>query len=71
MTTRDRAYAAAVLASVLGLIVLVVLVFQFGQRHPSPPELQDHPNEAIPGTIVYFDTDGTTPRFVRIADRAK
>ena len=58
MTRKDRAYAAAVLGSVLALILVVVMVFQFGQHHPSPPSLQDHPNLAIPGTLVYFDKDG-------------
>ena len=58
MTRRDRAYAAVVMASVLGLVLAVVLVFQFGRHHPSPPSLTDNPNPAIPGTLVYFDKDG-------------
>ncbi len=58
MTRKDRAYAAAVLGSVLALVLAVVLVFQFGRHHPSPPSLTEHPNSSIPGTLVYFDKDG-------------
>lgn len=62
MTRRDRAYAGAVLVAMLTLVIAVVLVFQFGRHHPSPPSLQDHPNSSIPGIVAYFDKDGCIVR---------
>ena len=45
---RQRAYVAGILGGVAALLVLVVVVLQFGRYDPSPPSLQENPNPAIP-----------------------
>ncbi|HMS59214.1 MAG TPA: hypothetical protein PKA49_10220 [Tepidiformaceae bacterium] len=54
---RQRAYVAGILGGVAALLVLVVVVLQFGRYDPSPPSLQENPNPAIPGMIAWWDTD--------------
>ncbi|MGE3077206.1 MAG: TolB family protein [Dehalococcoidia bacterium] len=56
--TRRNLYAAGVLAGLGVLAVLVVVVFAFGRRHPSPPSLTDNPRREIPGEILYLDREG-------------
>ena len=52
-----RLYTAAVLGGVMAVAITLVLVLQFGRHTPSPPSLQDDPNPAIPGKILYLDQD--------------
>lgn len=50
--------AVAGAISGLGVLVLVTLViFQFGRHDPSPPSLADSPNPAIPGELLFLDED--------------
>jgi len=53
---RTRLYAAGILGGLTVLAVAVFVVFQFGRKDPSPPSLQDHPNPAIPGEVLYLDS---------------
>ncbi|MCC7363483.1 MAG: hypothetical protein IT303_03855 [Dehalococcoidia bacterium] len=53
----QRLWAAAILGGVLAMIVLVVVVIQFGRKDPSPPSLQDNPELAITGRIAYVNQD--------------
>jgi len=59
---RGRLWAAAIVAGVAAIVVLVVLVFKFGRYDPSPPSLVEHPNDAIPGEIIYIDREGCIQR---------
>ena len=52
-----RVLVAGVFSGLAVVILLAVVIFQFGRRDPSPPSLQDHPNPAIPGDIVYLATN--------------
>jgi hypothetical protein len=54
---RTRLYVAAVLGGLALLAAVVVVVFAFGRKDPSPPSLQDNPNTAIPGEILYVNRD--------------
>ncbi|MGE0601369.1 MAG: hypothetical protein AB7J35_18135 [Dehalococcoidia bacterium] len=56
--TRRNLYAAGVLVGLAILVVLVVIVFAFGRRHPSPPSLTDNPRAEIPGEVLYLNRDG-------------
>lgn len=55
---KERAYVVGVIAGLGGLVVLAVVVLQYGRFDPSPPSLQDHPNASIPGKIAWWDKDG-------------
>lgn len=52
---RARLYVAAVLGGLGALVVVAVVVLRVGRIDPSPPQLAGHPNNAIPGEIVYLD----------------
>lgn len=54
---RTRLYVAGILGGLALLIVFVVVIFAFGRSDPSPPSLRDHPNIAIPGEILFLDSD--------------
>lgn len=54
---RTRLYVAAVLAGLAALVLTILIVINFGRHDPSPPSLQDNPNGAIPGRIIYLDED--------------
>lgn len=54
---RTRLYAAGILSGLALLLVTAFLVFQFGRKHPSPPLLEDHPNAAIPGELLFINSD--------------
>ena len=60
--TRQRLFVAGVFASFAVLLLLSVVIFQFGRRNPSPPSLQDHPNPAIPGEVIYLSTNSCITR---------
>lgn len=60
--TRQRLFVAGVFASFAVLLLLSVVIFQFGRRNPSPPSLQDHPNPAIPGEVIYLATNSCITR---------
>jgi hypothetical protein len=62
MSVRDRLTAAAVILALAVLALVVVLVFAFGRHDPSPPALTKHPNDAIPGELLYIDSDGCIVR---------
>ena len=51
---RPQLFVAAVFAGFAVLALLSVLIFQFGRHDPSPPSLQDTPNPAIPGEVLYL-----------------
>lgn len=51
-----RLYAAGVLGGLAVLIVAALLIFAFGRHDPSPPSLQDKPNPAIPGELLFVDS---------------
>ncbi len=55
---RQRATIAAILGGIAVVFVLAVLVIGPGRHHPSPPSLQDHPNAAIQGELLYVDSNG-------------
>jgi hypothetical protein len=55
---KARLYVAGVLAAVALVLVLAVVVLQFGISQPSPPSLRDHPRDEIPGSILHFDLGG-------------
>lgn len=59
---RGRLYLAGVLGGIAALIVLGVVVFQFGRFDPSPPSLQDDPDDTIPGQVAYLNGDGCVMR---------
>jgi len=61
---RARLYVVGALGGLAALAVAVVVVLAFGRHDPSPPSLEDEPNPAIPGEILYLDRDGC---FVRVA----
>lgn len=54
---RPRLFVGGVFAGFAILALLAVLIFQFGRRHPSPTSLQDNPNPAIPGEVIYLDSN--------------
>lgn len=54
MTARDRLMVVGVFAGLSALAVVIVLVLAFGRYDPSPPSLQDTPNPAIPGEVLYL-----------------
>lgn len=51
---RQQLFVAGVFAGFAVLALLAVLIFQFGRHNPSPPSLQDNPNPAIPGEVLYL-----------------
>ncbi len=55
---RGRLYVAGVLAGVTAVLVLAIVVLEFGISHPSPPSLRDTPRDQIPGSILYLDDRG-------------
>ncbi|MGD9889774.1 MAG: hypothetical protein AB7R89_14530 [Dehalococcoidia bacterium] len=57
-----RLAVAGVIAGVAAVLVLVVVVVIAGRFDPSPPSLQRHSVPAIPGEILYVDTDGCIVR---------
>jgi hypothetical protein len=59
---RQRAVVAAVLCGLVAMVAVPLLIFQFGRHDPSPPSLEDEPNPAIPGEVLYFDEDGCVVR---------
>lgn len=62
MTVRDRLMVALVFLALGALAVTFVLVFAFGERNPSPKSLQDTPNPAIPGEVLYLGTNSCIMR---------
>ena len=59
---KSRLIVAGILLGLAAIVVVPVLVFQFGRSDPSPPALEDKPNVAIPGELLYFDEDGCVVR---------
>ena len=59
---RARLTFAGVLFGLAAIVVVPLLIFQFGRHDPSPPSLTKDPNPAIPGEILYFDEDGCVVR---------
>jgi hypothetical protein len=55
---RQRAIVAAVLSALVAIIAVPLLIFAYGRHDPSPDSLEDEPNGAIPGTVLFFDEDG-------------
>ncbi len=55
---KARLYVAGVLAGLAAVLVLAIVVLEFGISHPSPPSLRDHPRDEIPGSILYVDNRG-------------
>lgn len=53
----QRLWVAGVLGGLVLVLGVVVLVFQFGIKNPSPPSLNDDPRAEIAGRIAYVDTD--------------
>ena len=54
---KTRLYAAGILAGLAALIVVAVVVFAFGRNNPSPPSLERNPNPAIPGELLFINSD--------------
>lgn len=54
---KTRLYAAGILGGLAVLLVTVLAVFAFGRSSPSPPSLEKHPNPAIPGELLYVNSD--------------
>lgn len=54
---KARLYVASVIGGLALLVITVVVVLNYGRHDPSPPSLRDHPNPAIPGTVIYLDED--------------
>ena len=54
---KTRLYVASVLAGLALLVIMIVVVLNYGRHDPSPPSLRDHPNPAIPGKVIYVDED--------------
>lgn len=59
---KQRAYVAAVLGGLALLVVVGVVVLQFGRHNPSPPRLEENPNTAIPGELIWFNERGCIMR---------
>ncbi|MGH2610738.1 MAG: hypothetical protein ACRDHF_16775, partial [Tepidiformaceae bacterium] len=59
---RQRAIVAAVICGLIAVVAVPLLIFQFGRHDPSPPSLEDDPNPAIPGEVLFFDEDGCVVR---------
>ncbi len=59
---KSRLLVAGVLLGLAAIVVVPLLIFQFGRHDPSPASLTDQPNPAIPGEILYFDEDGCVVR---------
>lgn len=59
---KQRAIVAAVLGGLVAIVVLPLLILQYGRHNPSPPSLEDNPLPAIPGEILFFDDDGCIVR---------
>lgn len=59
---RERAWAAGIVGGLAVVAVLAFVVFRFGRLDPSPPSLQNEPNAAIPGEIVFVDEDNCVIR---------
>ena len=57
MTRSDRWFVVALLGGVLAVIITAVVALGWGRKDVSPPDLQDSPNPAIPGDILYVDRD--------------
>ena len=58
MTRSDRWFVVAVLGGVLAVIITAVVALGVGRKNVSPPDLEDDPNAAIPGEILYTNRDG-------------
>lgn len=54
---KTRLYAAGIMAGLAILAVTMFAIFEFGRKHPSPPSLEDHPNPAIAGQLLFVDRD--------------
>jgi hypothetical protein len=54
---KDRLVVAAVLGAIALLALVVVIVFRYSRHDPSPASLEDTPNAAIPGRVVFVDKD--------------
>lgn len=54
---KDRLLVAGVLGAIALLAILAVVVFRYGRHDPSPDSLEDTPNAAIPGRVVFVDSD--------------
>lgn len=59
---RQRAYVAAVLGGLALLVVVGVVVLQFGRHNPSPRRLEGNPNTTIPGELIWFNERGCIMR---------
>lgn len=59
---KQRALLGATFAGLVGLVAVALAVFQFGRENPSPPSLQDNPNPAIPGELLYRDKENCLVR---------
>jgi len=59
---KTRIYVTGVLGGLAVLLVLAVVVVQFGRNNPSPPSLIENPNPAIPGELLYQNEDGCIMR---------
>ena len=59
---KARLLVGGVLLGLAAIVVVPLLIFQFGRHDPSPPSLAKEPNPAIPGEILYIDEDGCVVR---------
>lgn len=55
---KDRLFVAGVIGGLALLVAVAVVALSIGRYNPSPPSLEDDPNPAIPGRIVFMDEDG-------------
>lgn len=55
---KQRAYVAGILGGLAALVVLAIVIVQFGRYDPTPPSLEKHPIAAIPGELVWWDKEG-------------
>jgi hypothetical protein len=53
-----RLWIAGILSGLATIAVVAFLVLGPGRFHPSPPSLEGHPVEGLPGRIAYVDEDG-------------
>ncbi len=58
----QRAIVAAVLCGLVAIVAVPLVIFAYGRHDPSPPSLEDNPNPAIPGEVLFFDEDGCVVR---------
>lgn len=54
---KARLYVASVIGGLALLVIMIVVVLNYGRHDPSPPSLRNHPNPAIPGKVIYVDED--------------